>query len=116
MAARQLVIFMINLFYLAPNFAPYNISIIRLLDASSVEIGWTTPSLKPDADGYVVYYASDGGANQVLSLKGGNVRQHTLKGLAQNTKYTVSIRAYQDLLGPASEPLDIYTSGLQAHI
>ena len=90
-------------------------SIIQVLDASSVKIGWSAPSSKPDADGYVVYYASDGGASKVISLKGGNVSEHTLKWLAPNTKYTVSIRAYQDLLGPSSKPLDIYTSGLKSH-
>ena len=50
-----------------------------------------------DADGYVVYY--NGTAKLVV---GGDVKETTLDGLVPGTIYCIVVRAYQDILGPAS--------------
>ena len=58
-----------------------------------------------DADGYVVYY--NGTAKLVV---GGDVKETTLDGLIPGTSYSITVRAYQDILGPPSTPLiKIYT-------
>ena len=53
-----------------------------------------------DADGYVVYY--NGTAKLVV---GGDVKETTLNGLIPETSYFITVRAYQDILGPPSTPL-----------
>ena len=50
-----------------------------------------------DADGYVVYYS--GTAKQVV---GGDMKETTLDGLIPGTTYSITVRAYQDILGPPS--------------
>ena len=55
-----------------------------------------------DADGYVVYLNTTTSAVDV-----GNVTQYTLGGLVPHQNYTITVRAYQDLLGPASAPLEL---------
>ena len=57
-----------------------------------------------DADGYVVYY--NGAAKQVV---GGDVKETTLDGLIPGTSYSITVRAYQDILGPASTALNAAT-------
>ena len=58
-----------------------------------------------DADGYVVYYTTSTVSTSAVDV--GNVTQYTLGGLVPHQNYTITVRAYQDLLGPASEPLEI---------
>ena len=53
-----------------------------------------------DADGYVVYYNDTG--KQVV---GGDIKETTLDGLIPGTTYSITVRAYQDILGPPSTPL-----------
>ena len=57
-----------------------------------------------DADGYVVYY--NGTTKQVV---GGGMSETgtTLDGLMPNMSYSISVRAYQDILGPPSTKLDV---------
>ena len=60
-----------------------------------------------DADGYVVYYNTSTGSTSAVDV--GNVTQYTLGGLAPQQNYTITVRAYQDLLGPASTPIEVKT-------
>ena len=57
-----------------------------------------------DADGYVVYYNST--AKQVI---GGDMKETTLDGLTPGTNYFITVRAYQDILGPPSTILSDIT-------
>ena len=50
-----------------------------------------------DADGYVVHY--NGTAKLVV---GGDMKETTLDGLIPGTSYYITVRAYQDILGPPS--------------
>ena len=52
-----------------------------------------------DADGYVVYY------NDTTKVVGGDVKETTLNGLIPGTRYSITVRAYQDILGPPSTTL-----------
>ena len=45
-------------------------------------------------------------------VEGGSQNTTTLEGLRGGTSYNITIRAYQDLLGPASSPISVQTSGI----
>ena len=57
-----------------------------------------------DADGYVVYY------NGTAKLVGGDMKETTLDGLIPQTSYSITVRAYQDILGPPSTTLNTATN------
>ena len=59
-----------------------------------------------DADGYVVYMYYNGTAKLV---EGGDVKKTTLDGLIPGTSYSITVRAYQDILGPPSTTLNVAT-------
>ena len=50
----------------------------------------------------MVYYN-----NNVRKVEGGDVKETTLDGLIPVTSYSITVRAYQDILGPASIPLNV---------
>ena len=52
-----------------------------------------------DADGYVVYY------NGTAKLVVGDMKETTLDGLIPEANYSVTVRAYQDILGPSNTTL-----------
>ena len=60
-----------------------------------------------DADGYVVYYKTSTESTSAVDV--GNVTQYTLGGLVPHQNYTITVRAYQDLLGQESAPLEVAT-------
>ena len=47
-------------------------------------------------------------------VKGGNQSTTTLKGLREETTYNITVRAYQDILGPVSDSISVqtYESGI----
>ena len=64
-------------------------------------INWTYPNVS-DVDGYIVYFISSNYAMKQIT----NESQITIYGLSPGTTYNISVRAYQDILGPSS---DIFT-------
>ena len=50
----------------------------------------------------MVYYN-----NNVSKVEGGDVKEITLDGLIPVTSYSITVRAYQDILGPPSIPLNV---------
>ena len=74
---------------------------------------WSVPSTLPDADGYVIYYASGSQPGKSVKFMGGSVSEHTLVDLTPGTLYNISIRAYQDILGPASDTIGVMTNASQ---
>ena len=42
-------------------------------------------------------------------VKGGSQNEMTLKGLIPVTTYDITVRAYQDILGPASNAISVQT-------
>ena len=95
-------------FISAPNFTPTNLTVLHK-NATSVTISWTAVNAT-DADGYVVYY------NASNKVDIGNKREHTITSLQPNINYITMVRAYQDLLGPASGPLIIKTQASELNI
>ena len=73
--------------------------------ATSITINWTTL----DVDGYVINVTSDANKVQTVEVKGGSNNIITLKGLQGETNHSINIRAYQQLLGPASSKINIQT-------
>ena len=72
------------------------------ITAISVTVNWMYDT--SDADGYVVY--CNGTAKLVI---GGDMEKITLDGLMPGTSYSITVRAYQDILGPPSTPLNVTT-------
>ena len=87
---------------LVPASSPTDVN-VTLDDGYIVMVSWIYPT--NDADGYVVYYN-----NQVKKVEGGDINQTTLYDLALGARYNITVRAYQDILGPPSIPLE-YTKG-----
>ena len=69
------------------------------MNATSVTISWTAVNAT-EADGYVVYSTPQ--STNTTAVDVGNVTQYTLEGLVPGNTYNITVRAYQDLLGPES--------------
>ena len=86
-------------FILAPSSSPSNVTVVGIC-ATNVTVNWAYDT--NDADGYVVYYN-----NNVSKVEGGDVKETTLDGLIPVTSYSITVRAYQDILGPPSTTLNV---------
>ena len=74
--------------------------------ATTITVSWTpVPS---DADGYVVNVTSET-HTVTQQVKGSNQNEMTLNGLIPVTTYDITVRAYQDILGPASNAISVQT-------
>ena len=93
------------MFFSAPGFTPSPPTEVNKT-ATTITVSWTPNST--DADGYVVNATSDTDT-VTQQVKGGNQSTTTLKGLRVGTTYTITVRAYQDILGPASNTISIHT-------
>ena len=90
---------------LAPGFTPSPPTLVNKT-ATTITISWTpVPS---DADGYIVN-ATSGTHTVTQEIKGGSQNEMTLKGLIPVTTYNITVRAYQDILGPASNTISVQT-------
>ena len=67
------------------------------MSATSITVNWTYGNTS-DADGYVVH-VNDSTVHNVI---GNNNTSVTLDGLIPGTSYSITVRAYQDILGPPS--------------
>ena len=90
--------------YIAPSSAPSTPSLIKKTK-TTVTVGWTYSNLS-DADGYIVN-ASSYNKYIITKEEGSNSNQLTITGLVPGTTYNITVRAYQDILGPASNPLTV---------
>ena len=84
-----------------PSFTPTNLTVLHK-NATSITITWTAVDTT-DADGYAVYYS--GYAADVGNASEYKITRHIMPG----TMYTISIRAYQDLVGAESDKLSVET-------
>ena len=82
------------LFFLAPSSSPFNVSVVNsTANSTGITVNWMYNT--SDADGYVVY------CNGLAKLvEGGDMMETTLDGLIPGTSYSITVRAYQDILGP----------------
>ena len=89
----------------APGFTPSPPILINKT-ATTITVSWTlVPS---DADGYVVNATSDT-HTVTQQVKGGSQNVMRLEELIPGTTYNITIRAYQDILGPASNTISVQT-------
>ena len=76
--------------------------------ATTVTVSWTALDLS-DADGYVVNVTSDTDTVQTVQVEGSSNNTITLNGLNIETTYSITVRAYQQLLGPATNAISVQT-------
>uniref|UniRef100_A0A1X7SNZ8 Fibronectin type-III domain-containing protein n=1 Tax=Amphimedon queenslandica TaxID=400682 RepID=A0A1X7SNZ8_AMPQE len=69
--------------------------------ATTITVSWIALD-SSDADGYVVNVTSDTDTVQTVQVEGSSNNTITLNGLRELTTYSITVRAYQQLLGPAS--------------
>uniref|UniRef100_A0A1X7UGR7 Fibronectin type III domain-containing protein n=1 Tax=Amphimedon queenslandica TaxID=400682 RepID=A0A1X7UGR7_AMPQE len=69
--------------------------------ATTITVSWTALD-SSDADGYVVNVTNDTDTVQTVQVEGSSNNTITLNGLRGGTTYSITVRAYQQLLGPAS--------------
>ena len=91
----------------APGFTPSLPTLVNKT-VTTITVSWTpVPS---DADGYVVNVTSHT-HTVTKQVKGGSQNEITLKGLTPTTPTSsITIRAYQDILRPASNVISIQSN------
>ena len=94
-------------FLLVPGSAPSSLTMVNKT-ATTITVNWTTLD-SSDADGYVVNVTSDTDTVQTVQVEGSSNNTITLNGLRVETTYNITIRAYQQLLGPASSTISVQT-------
>ena len=90
-----------------PASAPSSLTVVNKT-ATTITVNWTALD-SSDADGYVVNVTSDTGTVQTVQVEGSSNNTITLNGLRRGTTYNVTVRAYQQLLGPVSSTISVQT-------
>uniref|UniRef100_A0A1X7TS54 Fibronectin n=1 Tax=Amphimedon queenslandica TaxID=400682 RepID=A0A1X7TS54_AMPQE len=83
--------------------------------ATTITVSWTALD-SSDADGYVVNVTSDTDTVQTVQVEGSSNNTITLNGLRELTYYRFTVRAYQQLLGPASSTISVFTPICQQEV
>ena len=86
--------------FLVPATAPSSLTVVNKT-ATTITVSWTALD-SSDADGYVVNVTSDTDTVQTVQVEGSSNNTITLNGLNIETTYSITVRAYQQLLGPTS--------------
>ena len=76
--------------------------------ATTITVNWVALD-SSDADGYVVNVTNDTNTVQTVQVEGNGNNTFTLNGLRGGTTYSITVRAYQQLLGPASSAISVQT-------
>ena len=90
----------------APGFTP-SPPILVNKTSTTITVSWTP--IPSDLNGYVVNATSDT-HTVTQQVKGSNQNKITLKRLIPVTTYNITVRAYQDILGPASNKVSVHTN------
>ena len=85
---------------LVPATAPSSLTEVNKT-TTTITVSWTALD-SSDADGYVVNVTSDTNTVQTVQVEGSSNNTITLNGLNIETTYSITVRAYQQLIGPAS--------------
>ena len=85
--------------YVVPAAAPSLTEVNKT--TTTITVSWTALD-STDANGYVVNVTSDTDTVQTVQVEGSSNNIITLNGLRELTAYNITVRAYQQLLGPAS--------------
>ena len=89
-----------------PKSAPSSLIVINKT-ATTITINWTALD-SSDADGYVVNVTSNNGTVQTVQVKKSSQNIIILRELRTGTTYNITVRAYQQLLGPASNIISVH--------
>ena len=89
----------------APGFTPSSPTLVNKT-ATTITVSWT--AVPSDADGYVVNVTSDT-HTVTQQVKGGSQNEMILKELIPARTYNITVRAYQDIVGPASNAISVQT-------
>ena len=84
----------IGIIFMIPFAAPLAPMLSVIENPTSITVNWITIS---DANGYVVYIN-----DAAYIVIGGDSANYTVDGLIPGTNYSITVRAYQDVLGPSS--------------
>ena len=95
------------LFVLVPATAPSSLTEVNK-SATTITVSWTALD-SSDADGYVVNVTSDTDTVQTVQVEGSSNNTVTLNRMRGGTTYNITVRAYQQLLGPASSAVSVQT-------
>ena len=95
------------LFLTVPATAPSSLTEVNKT-ATTITVSWTALD-SSDADGYVVNVTSDTDIVQRVQVEGSSNNIITLNGLRRGRTYSITVRAYQQLLGPASSTISVFT-------
>ena len=93
--------------YSVPGSVPSSVGLVSKTD-TKVTIYWTSLD-SSDADGYVVYVTNDTDTVQRVQVEGSSNTGITLNGLKGGTTYSITVRAYQQLVGPPSSTITVQT-------
>ena len=93
---------------LVPATAPSSLTVVSKT-TTTITVSWIALD-SSDADGYVANFTSDTDTVQTVQLEGSSNNVITLNGLNIETTYSITVRAYQQLLGPASSTISVQTS------
>ena len=88
-----------NISLLVPATAPSLTEVNKT--ATTITVSWTALD-SSDADGYVVNVTSDTDTVMIEQVEGSSNNTATLNGLNIEAIYSITVRAYQQLLGPAT--------------
>ena len=94
---------------IVPATAPSSLTVIGKT-ATTITVSWTAFD-SSDADGYVVNVTRDTDTVQTVQVEGSSNNKVTLNGLRMVTNYSITVRAYQQLLGPASSAISVLIPG-----
>uniref|UniRef100_A0A1X7SYM7 Fibronectin type-III domain-containing protein n=1 Tax=Amphimedon queenslandica TaxID=400682 RepID=A0A1X7SYM7_AMPQE len=90
-----------------PSSAPSSLTEVNKT-ATTITVSWTALD-SSGADGYVVNVTSDTDTVQTVQVEGSSNNTIILNGLRGGTTYSITVRAYQQLLGPASSAISVFT-------
>ena len=93
--------------YIVPATAPSSLTEVNKT-TTTITVSWTSLD-SSDADGYVVNVTSDTDTVQTVQVEGNSKNTITLNGLRRGKTYSITVRAYQQLLGPSSSTISIFT-------
>ena len=80
------------------------------MTATTITVKWTEFD-SSDANGYVVNVTSDKDTVHTVKVEGSRNSTITLNGLRGGTTYNITVRAYQQLLGPVSDVISVNLPG-----
>ena len=101
----------------APSGPPDDV-VVSINSSSSITVTWN--STVRGADGYVIFYSTEGATNMTKLVEGGDQTSSLLTGLSEGQLYTIRVFAYKDLPSLLSDPVivridgNIYSSVLHA--